>query len=113
MAMPNYGSQANYAAQNMGNAQGGLSNAVPAPRTIASAIGRVDGLNERLASVRIQLTKISEQIGGPREAIGITATDSPPSESNAVCRLNDSAERAHECMSDIESLLGCIGRALG
>jgi hypothetical protein len=83
-----------------------------APRTIASAIGRVDGLNERLAGVRIQLTNISEQIGGPRE-VCISATDTPPSESNTVCRLNDSAERAHECMSDIESLLGCIGRALG
>jgi hypothetical protein len=113
MADPNYSSQANYAAQTLGNIQGMKNSAVPVPRTIASAIGRVDGLNERLASARIQLTKISEQIGGLRECSEGSTKDSPPSESNAVCRLNDSAERAHECMSDIESLLGCIGRALG
>jgi hypothetical protein len=88
-------------------------NSIPVPRTIASAIGRVENLNERLFGVRNQLTQISDQIGGPRELSNKLSADASPQSPNAVSRLNDSADAAHDCLSDIESLLGSIGRALG
>lgn len=84
------------------------------PRTIASAIGRIDGLNDRLAKVRESLASIADQIGGPRpvsESANKPA-QAPPS-NNAVSRLNESADYAHDYLSEIESLLGSIGRALG
>lgn len=94
-----------------GQQQAGLN--APAPRTISSAIGRVEGLNERLSRVREHLTSISDQIGGPRAATDAgTKPQSLPS-SNAVSRLNDSADYAHDHLTEIESLLGSIGRALG
>jgi hypothetical protein len=82
-----------------------------APRTIASAIGRVEGLNERLVEVRQQLSKISDVIGGPRP-------ESDPNKSagigsGIVYRLNDAADESHMAVTDIESLLASIQRSLG
>lgn len=86
---------------------------VEVSRTIASAIGRVDGLNDRLAKVREHLANISDQIGGPR-LVGEASkgTERPPA-AGAVGKLNDATEAAHVYVGDIESLLGSIGRALG
>lgn len=97
-------SEANYGQQKM---------TAPTPRTISSAVGRIDALNERLHKVREQLALISDQIGGPRDVNKATSGDNGAEASNAVSRLNGSADAAHECLSDIESLLGSIGRALG
>lgn len=83
-----------------------------APRTIASAMARIDSLNERLSSAREQLSALSDQIGGPRGVSASTGRDNPPSV-GAVGRLNEATETAHSQMSDIEGLLASIGRALG
>lgn len=93
----------------------GLQTTAPqAPRTISSAISRVDGLNDRLSKIREELSNISDQIGGPRPVSDGTGKPSqaPPSIS-AVSRLNDSADYAHDYLTEIEGLLGSIGRALG
>lgn len=96
-------------AQNTGYQSGP---ATTPPRTIASAIGRVDGLNERLGKAREHLNSISDAIGGPRPSENMSGNAKLPS-AGAVGRLNDSVECAHECMADIEGLLGSISRALG
>jgi hypothetical protein len=86
--------------------------AAPPPRTIASAMSRVDGLNERLIQMRGHLSNICEQIGGPypaSAAIGKERAASP----GAVGRLNDSVDAAHDCVAEIESLLQSISRSLG
>lgn len=98
----------NYAAQSTA----GLK-PVEAPRTIASAIGRIDGLNDRLGKVREHLTGISDQIGGPRPTPDPAKEVGRPPFAGAVGKLNDSTEYAHAYLSDIENLLGSIGRALG
>lgn len=85
----------------------------PVPRTIASAIGRMDSLNDRLSKVRAQLEAISDQIGGPRPAVEKSIGDASPEAVNAVGKLNDSADFAHNYLTEIEGLLGSIGRALG
>lgn len=102
--------QQNYAGA--GNIQG-ASQAVVPPRTIASAIGRVDGLNDRLAKVREILSNFSDQIGGPRPTENAKNGSASLPSTSTVARLNDSADTAHDCLTEIESLLGCIGRALG
>jgi len=84
-----------------------------APRSIASAIGRIDGLNARLAKAREHLATLSDQIGGPRPTDGEAGGDPKVQPIGAVARLNDATEHAHSQMSDIENLLGSIGRALG
>lgn len=86
---------------------------VEVPRTITSAISKVDGLNDRLAKVREQLTGLSDQIGGPRlTGDGSKNAERPPS-AGVVGKLNDATESAHNYVGDIENLLGSIGRALG
>jgi hypothetical protein len=86
------------------------------PRTIASAVGKLDQVNERLAAIHSQLEHFADQIGGPRPTPGGqivgNSTAVPPPQS-AVHRLNDAAESAHMRISDIEQLLNSIGRALG
>lgn len=97
-----------------GNYEGGLSQGVPeAPRTVASAIGRIDGLNERLQGIRSQLANVSDMIGGPRNIAGNQKASAAPSPSGAVHRLNDSADHGHSVVSDIEDLLSSIQRSLG
>lgn len=99
-------------AQGNYGAQAGV-NAVPVtPRTITSAIGRVESLNERLSGIREQLTSLADQIGGPRGVSGSAQKEPPPS-SGAVGRLNDAVDCSHACASDIDDLLSSIGRSLG
>lgn len=90
----------------------GLGQSVAKPRTISSAIGRIDAANDRLAGIVGQLAQVADQIGGPRptsnEARGVS-----PIVEGAVGRLNDSADRTHDQLDDIEALLTTIGRALG
>lgn len=94
---------------------GGLQGAqmkAPAPRTISSAIGRMDNLNGRLSEVCKQLSGISDSIGGPRPLNAEAGKDHVPS-GDVVGRLNDSADCAHDYMGEIENLLGAIARSLG
>ena len=96
-----------------GQAQQGTA-AVEAPRTIASAVSRHDQVNERLGAINAQLAALSDVIGGPRPTAGQNiARDNAPAPQSAVHRLNDSADTAHILISDIESLLNSISRALG
>lgn len=107
----NYG----IATQTQGSIYPGQSGGVPIvspPRTIASALGRVDGVNERLSKVRAHLNEIADAIGGPRPADEPANNVKLPS-AGAVGRLNDSVEGAHDFLSEIEGLLGSISRALG
>lgn len=85
---------------------------VAAPRTITSAIGKIENLNERLTEARKHLANLSDQIGGPRPTSAGESGGNPAAE-GVVGRLNDATEYAHQQMADIESLLGSIGRALG
>jgi hypothetical protein len=85
--------------------------ATPKAPTVAGALGRIESLNERLAQVSTQLAAISDAIGGPRP----TAVDDKGqiAPSGIVYRLNDGADAAHLQLSEIEELIGAIGRALG
>lgn len=83
----------------------------PTPRTITSAISRMETLNERLGGLRVGMEKLADQIGGPRPA----AEKQQPSaqDPTVVGRLNDSAEYAHVQLNEIEGLMNGIARALG
>lgn len=118
MAMINHGGvgQKQADAYTAGNYESGLNQAnepIVAPRTVASAIGRIDGLNERLQGIRSQLANVSDMIGGPRNIAGNQKASAAPSPSGAVHRLNDSADNGHSVVSDIEDLLSSIQRSLG
>lgn len=104
-----------YSGAQTGSALGQITATQPveAPRTISSAIGRIDGLNDRLAKVREHLAGISDQIGGPRPTPDPAKEVGRPPSAGAVGKLNDSTELAHNYLGDIEKLLGSIGRALG
>lgn len=84
--------------------------APPAP-TVASALERIESLNERLDQVTRQLAAISDAVGGPRPA-GVS-DNTQPAASGIVYRLNDGANAAHRQLSDIEELINAISRALG
>lgn len=86
-----------------------------APRTINSAIGRVDGLSDRLKSLLDQVSNIHDAIGGPRNISGENGTNkpSPVGGGGAVWRLNESAEDAHRVVNEIEEQLNRIQSALG
>lgn len=90
--------------------QQGAMNAVAPPATIAGALGRMDGLNERLGQLASRLVSISEAIGGPRP-VGKEGVNSAPV--GLVFRLNDSVDVAHKQLADMEDLVGAISRALG
>jgi hypothetical protein len=86
----------------------------PVPRSIASALARMDVVGERLVKVRDHLNALADQIGGPRptdSSNGIKGQAGLPT--GAVHRLNDSADRSNEILGDIEDLLGSISRSLG
>jgi len=85
-----------------------------APRTIASAVGKVDALTDRLFKTRAQLEGLSETIGGPRPvAGGISISNVKAQQSGILFRLNDGVESAHSVIDDIEGLLAGISRSLG
>jgi hypothetical protein len=99
-----------YAAQTIGGAN---AQTIPAPpKTLASALGRVDGLASRLAEVRNRLGHLADIIGGPRGINGQASEKEPPPRS-AITHLNDSADAAHAVVSDIEDLIAHITNALG
>lgn len=86
--------------------------ATPAPLTVASALARMEGLNERLADLRKHTAHIAEMIGGPRPVSGETKREQPPT-SGAVGRLNEAADAAHWQANEIGEMLAAIHRALG
>ena len=84
---------------------------VPVMPTVASALGSIDELNNRLSNISGLLANIASSVGGPFPAKGISAeTDSGP---GMVNRLNNSADSAHRHATEIEELIGSISRALG
>jgi hypothetical protein len=85
--------------------------AQPPTPTVASALGRIEALNERLDQVTRQLAAISDVVGGPRPASD--SETSPPAQNGIVYRLNDGANAAHRQLNEIEELTGAIARALG
>lgn len=89
----------------------GAPTAAPPP-SIAGAVGRIDGLNERLAQLSASLASISDVIGGPRP-VGKGENSDVPAQSGLVYRINDSADYAHKQLSEIEELICSISRALG
>jgi hypothetical protein len=91
----------------------GAATAVVQPHSISSALGRLDGLNERLDSLRMLANGLADQIGGPRPANNLNKAVSGQEAVGAVSRLNNAAETAHSSVADIEETLKSIGRALG
>jgi hypothetical protein len=91
--------------------QAGINAVVAPPRTIASAISRMEGLNERLAKVNSHLSGIANELGALRQA-GSNGIEKAPCV-GAIGRLNDSADAAHSQLADIEDLLSAISTALG
>lgn len=85
----------------------------PVPRSISSALSRMDVAGERLVKVREHLNALADQIGGPRPTEESHLNKQAGLPSGAVHRLNDSADRANDIIGEIESLLGSISRALG
>lgn len=86
-----------------------------APKTIQSAIGRLDGVNERLSKVQSMLDEIAGNLGAHRlvsGSAGERAADNIPT-AGAVARLNGAADAAHANLSSIEDTLAAIQRALG
>lgn len=98
----------NYVGASIGDVQ-----AASAPRTIASAVGRLDHLNERLRELAALSAALCNQIGGPYPANGIKGGQPQTEAVGVVARLNDAADTAHATLGDIEDLLKAVGRALG
>jgi hypothetical protein len=93
---------ANYAAQT----------AVPPPSfTLASALSRSEGLNERICQGVGRLGEIAAKLGALHPADDKKNPASIPN--GVVGRLNEAADFGHERMSEIEALLSGIERALG
>jgi hypothetical protein len=105
--------QAAINAYNGGLQGASLGGSVEPPRTISSAIARIDGLYDRLVCLRSELSKVSEIIGGPRPLGTGAKSTSPAVPTGAVAKLNESADRCHEITLDIESAVSCIQRSLG
>jgi hypothetical protein len=105
-----YQAQRNYAQGAVLGGDTGAKNAMVQP-TVASALGRIESLNERLDQVTKQLAGISNAVGGPRPA-GVNETGQV-APSGIVYRLNDGANAAHRQVDDINELIGAIARALG
>ncbi len=84
-----------------------------APDTIASAVGGLDRLNERLNSLAAAAYQISNTIGAPSPLVGCAVGPDTPEPMGHVHRLNTAASRAHEKLNEIEEVLSAIQRALG
>jgi len=109
------GAQANALYQQYAGQASGLGDlkGQEAPRTLASAAGRLDNLNDRLSKVTESLSQVASQIGS-LIPVGIGGDPkSRPIDPGAVIRLNDAAEDAHNKIAYIESLIAGIQRALG
>lgn len=99
------GAQAAY--NSIANAQ----NAVAQPLTIASALSRMEALNERLAQTVSRLSQVSNALGSLHPVEASPKPGQIPS--GVVGRLNDVADTAHDRAMEIENLLSGIERALG
>lgn len=82
------------------------------PKTLASAVSRLDGINEHLAKVAESLSQITSHLGVPVLVSG-GANGKQATPGGMVHRLNDTAEDAHVRLTEIEALIAGIGRALG
>jgi hypothetical protein len=105
---------ANYGNRAIGSMQGGQISAAQVPKqqpTVASALGRMDHLNDRLAGISGQLAAIANAVGSPYPANSVPGETPQPN--GMVYRLNDSADNAHRQAGEIEELIGAISRALG
>lgn len=100
-----------YQLQQKAYAQANPAINVPVQPTIASAVGQIDSLNDRLMSIKQHLTGISDAIGGPRPVSG--SAGEKPIPGGVVHRLNIGANDAHGHITDIEELIGAISRSLG
>lgn len=97
-----------------GAAQGvitGKQSVPEAPRTIASALSRMEVLNGRLETTREHLARIASALGA---IYPITADDTgKPITNGAVGRLNDAADVGHSLMNQLESVLSALEQVLG
>lgn len=80
--------------------------------TIATAVGRLEALNDRMPNISRALDQISDQIGGPRPVAGVSGS-TDPAPGGAVHRLHEGLSSAHTRAGDIEDTLKAISRALG
>jgi hypothetical protein len=105
------GNQTAFANQAQNANYGAVAQPAP-PLTLASALSRMEGLNERISQARDSLAKIASLLGAlhPAEDMPPKAAQIP---SGAVGRLNDVADLGHERLCTIENLLSGIERALG
>lgn len=111
----NYGAQSNAINQQYTGQAVGLGNlkGQEAPRTLASAAGRLDNLNDRLSKVTESLSQVASQIGS-LTPVGVGGDPKTrPIDPGAVIRLNDAADDAHNKIAYIENLIAGIQRALG
>lgn len=79
--------------------------------TLVGALSSLDELNKRLEDTRAETYKIAEAIGGPYPVSEpkCQAVSSP----SAMSRLNRAVGSAHQTVSELESALAAIRRALG
>jgi uncharacterized phage infection (PIP) family protein YhgE len=98
----------------LGGIAGAMDAAKSAPRTLNSAAGRLDTLNDRLSKAVEGLAMAASQIGAMTPVSGLNQSkNGQTSASGAVHRLNDSVDEAHAKLSEIENYIQSIGRALG
>jgi len=83
-----------------------------APRTVLSAVSRMGDLNDRLSKLRDHLSAVAGQIGGPQPVGEAAKAQSLPAP-GVVGQLNESADYAHDYVSQIEDIVAGIGRSLG
>lgn len=92
---------------------GGQGNA-PTPRTLNSAAGRLEALNERLSKAVEGLAMIASQIGAMTPVNGLSqGKNAQTTACGAVHRLNDAADDAHSKAGEIETYIASLQRALG
>lgn len=104
------GAQIKMAQQDYNNSISAIQSASP-PKTLASALSRVEGLNERLMQNIQALDSIANALGALR--CGVKSSKVNPDSVGAVGRLNDVADAAHAHLADIDDLISGISRALG
>jgi hypothetical protein len=83
-----------------------------APKTLASAVSKIESLNARLDKAAESLSMICSQIGA-LSATNRLGKDGETSASGLVYRMNDTADEAHTRLLTIESYISSLQRALG
>ena len=79
--------------------------------TLVGALSSLDELNKRLEDTRAETYKIAEAIGGPYPVSEPKCQ--PIASPSAMSRLNRAVGSAHQTVSELESALSAIRRALG